>query len=192
MPGPALPIIALAGTVIGGITSAGGAILGGMNASSQAAYQAGVARNNEAMAKAAARDALLRGGIEAKNKADQTRQLIGRERATLAGNGVDVNSGSALDIVSDTETAGATDELTIRDNARRQSIGYLNQGENFAGEAALDDTAQSNALLGGYANAFGTALTTGGNVASKWYAYKDQGIFGGGSDPAAPVAFGAH
>lgn len=170
------PGVLLAATIAGGLVSAGGAVMGGMNAASTAAYQAGVARNNEAMAQAAAKDALKRGAIEASKSAAQTRQLIGRERATLAGNGVDVNSGSALDIVSNTETAGATDELTIRDNANRQRIGYLNQGANFAGEAALDQTASSNAVVGGLAEGFGTALTTGGNVASKWYAYNQQGI----------------
>ena len=134
------------------------------------------------------------------------KQLIGRQRAVLAANGVDVNEGSAVDIQVDTAGIGKLDELTIRSNAAREALGYRYQaynarvaGENYIADAAnfaiqaenagregasftqqayANRAAGQSAANAGNSAAFGTLLTGIGSVASKWYTFSKDGGFG--------------
>lgn len=101
-----------------------------------------------------AQQSLVIGNAEAVARARQTRQQAGAQRAALAANGVQVDSGTAADIVSDTFQIGAEDEAIIRNNAARAAWGFSEQAkqERYQGEAAA-----ANQLVGGFA----TALTTG-------------------------------
>lgn len=137
----------------------------------QADYQAAVARNNEILAQRAAADATARGDVAEGQKRMQTAQMLGRQRAVLASNGVDLGTGSALDIVGDTAAIGEQDALTVRSNAAREALGYKTQGINFANEANLDqmkgDAVSSAATLNGASALIGTA----GSVAKQWYSF---------------------
>lgn len=133
-------------------------------------YQAAVQRNNQIIAQRQADDARARGAVEADKRRAQAQQLIGRQRAALAGNGVEVDTGSALDITSDTAAAGELDALTVRANAEREALGYETNASNFGAQAGLSDFQASNsdATL---AN-IGTLLGGAGSVADKWYKYE--------------------
>ena len=50
--------------------------------------------------------------------------------ADLGASGVDVNSGSALDILSDNAAVAALDAKTIRHNAANEAFGYREQARN--------------------------------------------------------------
>lgn len=177
----ALIATAIGTTVIGGAMQFMGAQQQGAAAKSQADYQAAVARNNEILAQRAAADAIARGEVAEGQKRQQNAQLIGRQRAVMASNGVDLGTGSALDIVGDTAAIGELDALTVRSNAAREALGYKTQGMNFAAEANLDqlkgDNAQSAAALTGVSSLIGTA----GTVAKQWYgfSYGKPGAGGG-------------
>lgn len=136
-------------------------------------YQAAVARNNSILADNAAADATARGQVAEQQQAAAGAQLIGKEKATLAQNGVDVNSGSALDITTDTAGENKLDQLTILSNAERESIGYQNQAGSFNSQAALDTAAADNSS--NFGAGVGTALSGAGSVAQKWYNYSSQG-----------------
>jgi len=56
-------------------------------------------------------------------------QLLSRQRAVLAANGVDVTQGSAAAVRADTERIGELDVARIRENARREAVGLRQQGE---------------------------------------------------------------
>lgn len=170
MCGPAaIPVITMAATVAAGAVSAVGAVQQSQAQQGQAKYQAAVARNNQIMAKRAADEARERGRVDELNQRIKTRQLVGRQRASLAANGIDVGSGSAIDLIEDTFKIGETDALTIRANAEKDARAYLQQGENFRGEARLYDRAGSNIRGSLPFELAGTALSTGGTVASQWY-----------------------
>lgn len=188
--GAALPIISIAGTVLGAAFTAYGQIQQGKAAAAQAEYQAAVGRNNAILAQRAADDARLRGEEAARRKAVDNRQLIGRQRAVLAANGVLVDQGSALDITSDTAEIGKLDELTIRSNAEREALGYEAQGMNFNASSQLNQMRADNALSSGYGAAFGTVLTGAGSVASKWYQFKKEGVWGSGGGGYSGSSFG--
>src|SRR5580700_9269969 len=104
-----------------GAVSTGMSAIGGANqaaaSAAQANYQAQVARNNQMVAQWNAQRALQQGEVDADNQNLKTAQLKGSQRAALAAEGGDVDSGSPLDIVADTARAGYTDAATIRSNA---------------------------------------------------------------------------
>lgn len=135
----------------------------------QANYTAAIGRNNAILAGRAADDARAKGEADAASRAQQGAQLLGRQRAVFAGNGVLVDNGSALDIGADTAAQNKVDELTIRSNAQKQALGFEAQGANFTNQANLADLSGSNAYSAGMTGAFGSALSGAGSVASKWY-----------------------
>lgn len=103
-----------------------------------AEYQAAVTRNNAIaqdnnakMAKTQAEDALRRGADEELALRQRVAQTQGAQTAALAARGLDVSSGSALGLISDTEYLGEIDALTIRDNAAREAWGHNRQVQEY-------------------------------------------------------------
>lgn len=146
---------ASASTIIAGASlalTAAGTVMNVMGQSRQAqagadqgAYMAQVAQRNAEIqqrnAVLAERNATLaeQQGRVAEDKARvRTAGVIGAQRAALASQGGDVNSGSNLDIVGDTASAGESDALTLRSNAAMRAYGYRIEGlgaETAAGSA---------------------------------------------------------
>lgn len=71
-----------------------------------------------------AEDVRRRGQTEALRKAQETRQLIGAQRAALAGQGILVGTGTAAELQTQAATIGAADQATIQINAFRQAQGF--------------------------------------------------------------------
>ena len=134
----------------------------------QANYQAQVAENNQITAERLAVDAEQRGEIEVRRHRQQVEQLKGRQVAALAASGVDVASGSPLDILSDTAGLGALDEQTIRDNAAREAWQHRVQASNQGAQAGLFRHQADSTSSG----AAGTLLTGIGGVADRWWRYR--------------------
>ena len=148
----------------------------GKREESMANYQAAVANNNKILADRQAADAIARGATEAQRKAEEGRQLAGRQRAMLAANGVLVDSGSASDIVSDTYGTSKLNQLIIRGNAEREAGGWNARGMGYESEAGLAGMKASNARAGATEDMFGTLLKGGSAVAGKWDAANRAGI----------------
>lgn len=137
-----------------GVSALGNGISQSSALHSQADYQRLVAGENARLAEIKAGDAMERGD-RAANKADlQTSRLIGAQRASYGAQGVDVNTGSAAKVQSDSATLGALDSLTIKNNAWREAWGYKVQADNdaFAGKftgMSLDYQGNNTLLTGG-------------------------------------------
>lgn len=171
--GIALPTMLAIGSAVATTAGAGVAYMGAQSsaaaASNQAKYNAQVASNNQILADRSAADATARGNVQQQLKATQTAALVGRQRVGLAANGQDPNSGSGLDLQSDTAGAGAFDELTIQSNAHREAAGFTQQGVNYAQQATLDEAAGADALNAGALKGASTIIGGAGQVASQWY-----------------------
>jgi hydrogenase maturation factor len=171
-----LAIASIASSVVG----TGVSIMGQMqqaDAARQAAnYQAAVARNNQILANQRAAQIEAEGKAAEQKKRLETQRLIGRQRAVLAGNGVLVDVGSALDITSDTAAFGELDALNTRYNYTNQAYNARRQADNFGSDAAMADFRASNsdATLA----VTGTLLSGAGSVADKWYRFDSAGAFG--------------
>lgn len=156
---PLVPALMVASTLV----SARGAYVQSEAAQGQANYQAGVARNNATMAEYAAADAVERGGEAANRSNQQYRQLRGRQVATMAANGIDIGSGSALSILEDTDMVASIDATTIRNNAARQAWGYQVEGQNYSSSASMYQASADaeNPMLSAGASLLGGAAQVG-------------------------------
>ncbi len=149
----------IAGTALSTGLSAFGQIQAGRDASARAAFQAKVAKRNQAIAALAAADAEDRGREEVRRVALATRQIQGQQRVGLAAAGQQVGTGSALDIISDTAALGKLDERIVRANAEREAMSLRLRGDDFGFEAVLARRRSASALSTGFFNAGRTALT---------------------------------
>ena len=93
-----------------------------------------------------AQDAIRRGDVEAIKYGQQARKFQGSQKAMLAAQGIDVSSGSALDIQNETSRIAVEDMRNIRNNAWREAFGFKAQAEqaNIQGNMAYS-TAQVQA-----------------------------------------------
>lgn len=151
--GPAAAPIMIAMTIASTAMSVAGSIQQGQAQASQAKYNAAVARNNQMIAQQNAQDALDRGALEEEQRRKKTQFLIGQQRASLAGQGADLSSGSALDLMADIAATGELDALNIRRNAALEARQYQLQGMNFQAENQLQMMQASNARTAGYFDA---------------------------------------
>ena len=136
-----------------------------------AAYQAGVLMANQIAATRAAEDARQRGEQAALNQRKGTRQLIGKQRAVLASNGVMVDSGSALDIVSETAGLGEQDALQMLFNAEREAQNYERQGRQAGTDATMAIETGSAISRATSLQSVGTLIGGSASVADRWYNY---------------------
>lgn len=132
-------------------------------------YQAAVSRNNQKIAEWQAQNAIAQGEEAQIEQRRKIASLKGSQRAGLAAKGLDISSGSALNILTDTDYLGELDVLNIKSNAERNAWAQRVQGNNEAANATLLSMRADaeNPLLAGA----GTLLTGAGTVADRWYTY---------------------
>ena len=166
--GAALPFASLA---LGALGTASSVIGQGRQADAQAGqanYLSQVARNNQLAARRNADLALRQGEVDAQRSQLGTAAAIGRQRAALASQGGDVNSGSPLDVAGDTARAGATDTATIRSNAALRAYNYALQADD-AGAAAADQDFQAANVRAALPTAIGSSLLgAASTLANRW------------------------
>jgi hypothetical protein len=135
---------------------------------------------NARLAAIQAEDARVRGEQAVDVSQASTRRLLGSQRAALAAQGIDVASGSALDVQEATAGLGAMDALTIRNNAVREAWGFRMQ--------ELDSRTQARyTRLAGRQEVASTILAGGLGAARDFAAYGARSGAGGrGGAPAAP------
>ena len=123
--------------------------------------QADVARRNQEIAAIEEANAQKRGLRTEQASRRATRALQGTQRAGLAGSGVDVNFGSPVDVVGDSDIFGEFDVGTIRQNtadevfaakARGQGFGFQADSFNRAGRGVNPALDFGSSLLGGGAD----------------------------------------
>lgn len=184
---------------IASVASAGigafGAIRQGQAASESASYQSTIAANNAKIATQNASFQGAEGDANAAAKELQTRGKVGAITAAQGANGLDVNSGSAVDVRQSAAELGQLDAMTIRSNAARAAYGYQTQATSDQAQSALDKSTAKNDATAGYISGAGTLLSGAGSAALRYANFQgDQGFNTGGlnggenyTDSFAPV-----
>jgi hypothetical protein len=155
---PLLPALGTFFGSAGGIAAAGSAALGAVTAVTQGNYQAAVARNNEAIAKANADRESMAGQTQALRLSQENAGRLGELTAAQAASGLSIGSRSAVGARALETRIG---RMEVEDTARagaEQAQASLQQAANFRGEARA---ARRNGMLG----AVGSALSLGGDFA---------------------------
>lgn len=180
---------AAAGLAAVGTAASIGATAARANAESQAAsYQAQVARNNAIIANQQADAEILAGQRQAEIQSMQTAAKVAKIRAAFGARGVDVNSGSAVDVQASEREIGKIDSETALSNAQQKAYGYRSRASGYTAQAGLYDQKR-----GSIPEAAGWEI--GGTLLSRASSLPFKDIFGsapsttagsGGGGAAAP------
>lgn len=117
-------------TMFGSGFGATAQVRAGNSQSDLAEYNAKVADANARFEDFSAKDALDRGYADETTHRLAVKRLIGAQRTSLAAQGQDLSSGTALELQQDTAMQGEKDALTVRANAARESWGYKKTAYN--------------------------------------------------------------
>lgn len=143
--------------------SAGASIAGGMSQASalraQADYESRIADINARLAGFQADEAIRRGEKDVAGIQRRRTQFIGKQRAALAAQGIDIESGTPLQTQEDTASMAAEDIMTTRNNAWREAWGLRAGAQDIRGRAEFGQ-------LAARAGARSSILTGGLNAAS--------------------------
>lgn len=157
------------------LLGAAGQIQQAQASASASKYNAQVADMNAKISERRAKDAIQRGAVEEQKKRQQVQQVLGKQQAAMAANGVDITFGSPLDTLVDTSVLGELDALTIRTNTYREAYEYRVDAANKRSSATLDRMNAKAATTGGYLAAAGTIL---GGAGKAYQAAYDNGTIG--------------
>ncbi len=133
----------------------------------QGVYQNDVAKYNARILENQAQDVRNQGNQAENAHRQQVAQLVSKQRAQLAANGLSLDSGSALQLQDDATTLGEADALRIRGN-------YNSEVDAIKSKASLVRSEGKMALSAGKRNAAGSLLSSAGGmlgtgVADKWF-----------------------
>lgn len=177
-----LAVAGLAMGVLGTGMSVHGSIQQGKAASAAAGYNARMAQREAQMLDMQAKDAERRGQMEEERFRQQHAGFQGEQVSSLAASGVDMASGSPLQIFADTAEAGELDAQNIRYNHAMEAWGIRNKAQSARaqGEFALQEGRQ--AKKNAYISAGSSLLSGLGTVGMQYAQMKHDGMFqkGGG------------
>jgi hypothetical protein len=145
---PALGGLGILGQVAGGFLGGAGTLQAGRAASAASNYQAVVAANNAQLANQAADRALAAGAAQTEEVSMKSAANVGAIKAAQGASGVDVNTGSALDVQSSARALGQLAATRTENNAQERAWGYRVQASNDVAQAQLDLMAGKNQLAG--------------------------------------------
>jgi multidrug resistance efflux pump len=167
----------LGATALGGVVGAVGSIFGGSAQSSAYNYQAQIAAMNAQIAKQNANYDLAVGEVQAQQQGMKTRAQIGATRAQQGASGLDVNSGTNVNVRSSEAEIGAEDQALIRNKAAYTAYGQEVTAAQDTAQAQLDQMSASNAQTAGMLGAATSILGAGGSFASQWTKANAAGVF---------------
>lgn len=171
---------ATAGFAIAAMSSIGGAITQAQAAKTQGEFSRQQAERNARLAEQQAEQAEQQGEKEANIHRQKVRALVGSQRAAQAAQGIDVGSGSALELQEQTTAFGEQDATQIRLNAYRQAFGFREQGRQERAQGQFDYAASRNearnTLLTGGLQAAGQGLQAYGAYQSSKAPIKSGGV----------------
>lgn len=165
--------------VVAGVAGAGVSAFGQVqqgNATRNAAlYQAQVARNNALIAEQNAQYAEKAGAARAAAKSLEGAAVGGKIKAAQAASGVDVNSGSAVNVRQSQRQQAKLDTETVLSNALLEAYGYRARATGYEAEAGLEGMRAEQAPIGAAIGATGSLLSSASSLGFRW-----QTMGGGG------------
>lgn len=164
----ALPAIASIASIAGGGISAIGAISGGIAAQNTANYQAAIAKNSATIAEQNAVRTEQAGEAATENQGRKGASRLASLKTAQATNGVDVNTGTAVDVQTGERETNQLDTENVFANSELHAYGYRTQATNFEAEEKLDKSKADNAVPAAALKATGGLLSSAGSIGMKW------------------------
>lgn len=142
-----------------------GTLLSAMGTFSNASAEKKALKTNAAYTEYQAADAARRGELEGVKVGQRAAQVRGAQRASMGARGVDVEDGSPLDILRETDYFSELDQRTVKENTAREIYGFRAAGANMRTQASG---------INPWLSAGGSALAGAGLVADRWYQYQNS------------------
>jgi hypothetical protein len=155
-------------SLLGAGASALGQYQQAQGAKSAAKYNAAVANANAKVAEFKAQDAIDRAQTNAENIGRQQAAMRGKQRATIAANGMDLSSQSAQSILDATDFYGLADQKSATDSGLTEAWGHRTQGASYQAEAQMQRNRASS--ISPFGAAATSLLGSAGGIADKWAA----------------------
>ena len=152
---------------VGAASSALGAYYGAQSNQLTLQGTADSADLNARMLESSAQSTLLTGQREEQKSRIATANIKGKQRASLAANGVDLGVGSAENALTTTDVMGEIDASTIAANAVANAWGYRTQAVNETSKARSARAAAS--AINPESAMFTSLIGSAGQVAASWY-----------------------
>jgi len=187
-PGTLAIVAASAGTAGAG-TSAIGTIESGYATSNAASYSAQVAQNNAIIANQNAQYASEAGLAQAAATSLKGASQAGKVKTAQAASGIDVNTGSAVNVQASERETNVLSSETVLNNAELQNYGYRAAATGYQATAGLEKEEAAQAPIGAIIGAGGNLLSSASSIAAKWNQPAPQPYLGV-SDVANPAAIG--
>tara|TARA_R100001530_G_scaffold6831_1_gene7752 strand:+ start:1449 stop:2030 length:582 start_codon:yes stop_codon:yes gene_type:complete len=147
--------------LIGGGLAAAGSIIGGINANSAAKARAKISRQNAARSDVNALTAANVGAVNRSRVARQNQIKEAEDVVAIATSGVEVASGTPLEVQVANATAGAVLELGEQFKTDQEVAGHRFKADSFRNEASAYLAQGKNAMTAGFINA-GASLALSG------------------------------
>jgi hypothetical protein len=148
-----------------------------------------VARNNATIAQQNAVRAEQAGYAAAENQSRQGAAQLGKVKVSQAASGIDVNTGSAVDVQAGERETNQLNTETVFQNDLMKAYGYRVNAENFQAESQLDTAKAEEAVPASVLSASGGLLSSASGIGGKW---SSPGSWGGApSVPSDPTKIGS-
>jgi len=141
--------------IIGTAASAAGSVGGGIASAQAANYQGQVARNNATIAANNARYSASATSAATTQAGLQARAKDASVKAGAAANGVDVDTGSAANVLTSQRELGDLDTATVANRGAQQVYGYRSQAVSDTAQSQLDFSQEPGDVAGGVLKAVG-------------------------------------
>lgn len=162
--------------VIGTVLSVAAPIIGGL-------FQGQVASNNATAEKQNAEYATEAGQQQAAVSSLKGAASGASLKATMAANGTDVNTGSAVDVQTSEREANQLDAETVLSNANLQAYGYTVQSQNDKTQATQD-------VVGGLLKGAGGLVGNASSLPFSWSKKVGDGGYTGAESAGTGFSYG--
>lgn len=153
----AFGISAATWAMVGAGVAATGTLMEGQSQAMASEYNADVARQNAAIAAQQGKAAVE---LQQRN----AKRTIGTMVANYGASGVQVDSGSPLDVLADSASMAELDKLTTQYNYALRGLGYSQQANLADMNASSASTSSLLGAVGKAASGYGTYLKMGGGT----------------------------
>ena len=160
----AAPFLAMAGAGISAVST----ISQGIATRNAANYQAQVAANNAIVAQQNATRAEQAGEAAAENQSRKGAAELAKVKVAQAASGIDVNTGSAVDVQAGERQTNQLETETVFQNDLMKAYGYRVNAENFKAEQGLETAKADEAVPASILSATGSLLSSASSLGSKW------------------------
>lgn len=178
---------AVIASVAGAATTAVSTISQGVATQNAANYQAAVAANNATIAQQNAVRAEQAGFASAENESRKGASQFAKVRAAQAASGIDVNSGSAVDVQAGERETNQLNTETVFQNDLLKAYGYRVNATNFEAEQGLEQAKADEAVPASVLSATGSLLSKASGLGGKWGSSSTWSGGDGGGDTSTPA-----